>query len=93
MSSPPCPSSRLPKRRPPPIIVARQDIDPSGDDVTLVRLPADVAPRWRAAAAADGGFKLWAFAKGAPAATNAEPIGIHARPLVIGGTDKTPAPK
>lgn len=81
------------EKAPAAYIVARQDIDPSGDDVTLVRLPADVAPDGAQQLAADGGFKLWAFAKGAPLPTNAEPIGIHARPLVIGGTDKTPAPK
>lgn len=81
------------KDRPAALILARQDIDPSGDDITVARLPPDVEPTGAVLLATDSGRKLWAFAKGVALPSSAEPIGIYAKPLVPSpvADDKTSA--
>ncbi|GGF51649.1 hypothetical protein GCM10007301_08900 [Azorhizobium oxalatiphilum] len=75
------PLVRADRERPAALILARQDIDPSGDDVTVARLPPDVEPAGAVLLASDSGRRLWAFAKGVALPSSAEPIGIYAKPI------------
>ncbi|WP_029004314.1 chorismate mutase [Azorhizobium doebereinerae] len=77
------PFARREKDAPAALILARQEIDPSGDDITVARLPLDADPTGAVLLGTGSSQKLWAFAKGMALPSAAEPIGLYARPLVF----------
>ncbi|MGU3495809.1 chorismate mutase [Xanthobacteraceae bacterium A53D] len=88
------PFLRAEKAGPQAVVVARQEIDPSGDDITVARLPPDEEPANGTLLASQAERKLWAFAKGVALPSSAEPIGIYAKPLAPpDAEDKTSARK